>query len=57
VSTPVMTLMRVASANPAQQSVLKGHNATRDDIRQPVSSKPTRSTRQTHGDGYFHQDR
>ena len=43
--------------NEGQESVYKGQNATRDDIRQPVRSKRKQSRRQNHGDGYFHQDR
>jgi hypothetical protein len=43
--------------NEGQETVYKGYNATRDYIRQPVRSKRKQSTRQNHGDGYFHQDR
>ena len=43
--------------NEGQETVYKGHNATGDDIRQPVRSKRKQSRRQNHGDGYFHQDR
>ena len=32
--------------NEGQETVYKGHNATRDDIRQPVRSKRKQSTRQ-----------
>src|SRR5205807_7551009 len=43
--------------NEGQETVDKGHNATGDDIRQPVRSKRKQSTRDNHGDGYFDQYR
>src|ERR1700722_18319852 len=43
--------------NEGEETVYKGHNDTRDDVRQPVRSKRKQSTRHNHGDGYFHQDR
>src|SRR5262249_51451536 len=43
--------------NEGHETVYKGQNAARDEICQPVRSKRKQSTRQNHGDGYFHQDR
>ena len=43
--------------NEGKETVDKGDNASGDDIRQPVRPERKQSTRQNHGDGYFHQDR
>src|SRR5690242_19445714 len=45
------------SRNEGQKTVYQGHNATREDIRQPVRSELMQPARHDHGDGYFHQDR